>query len=130
MKQTFSNSIEIRRELDGPLASKEGDRNGRFVYVTGPQGTRLTIIISDSSGWEEVFGPGTKGQAWEHVSVTTPTRCPSWVEMCWVKDQFFDDHEVVLQFHPAKSNYVNDHPFCLHLWKPVFPFPVPPTMCV
>lgn len=24
-----------------------------------------------------------------------------------------------LQFHPPKSEYVNLHPFCLHMWKQV-----------
>ena len=23
------------------------------------------------------------------------------------------------QFHPPRSEYVNNHPNCLHLWKPV-----------
>lgn len=58
------------------------------------------------------------GLDWDHVSVSTPTRCPTWDEMCQVKDVFFDPSEVVMQLHPAKSEYVNHHPFCLHLWKP------------
>jgi len=42
---------------------------------------------------------------------------PSWKEMCFIKDLFFHDNEVVLQFHPAKKDYVNIHDNCLHLWR-------------
>lgn len=65
------------------------------------------------------------GMGWEHVSITVAphckdaTRCPTWEEMCWVKDQFWSEDEVVVQYHPAKKDYVSCHPYCLHLWKPV-----------
>ena len=39
--------------------------------------------------------------------------------MCKVKDLFWGEEETVLQFHPRKSEYVNAHPRCLHLWKQV-----------
>lgn len=65
----------------------------------------LTIIVSDGGGWD-------------HVSVSHFARCPLWEEMCVVKDLFFKDDEVVMQLHPAKANYVNNHPKCLHLWRP------------
>ena len=56
--------------------------------------------------------------AWDHVSVSLKTRTPTWEEMCHIKSLFFADEEVVMQLHPAKSAYVNYHPFCLHLWRP------------
>ena len=58
------------------------------------------------------------GGGWDHVSVSTPTRCPTWEEMCEVKDAFFHPLEVVMQLHPSKEEYVNCHKYCLHLWKP------------
>jgi hypothetical protein len=39
--------------------------------------------------------------------------------MCRIKDLFFDDEDWVVQFHPARSEYVNHHPYTLHLWKPL-----------
>ena len=57
------------------------------------------------------------GLGWDHVSMSFRNRVPTWEEMCWLKDAFFDDEEVVVQYHPAKSKYVNCHPNCLHLWK-------------
>lgn len=34
------------------------------------------------------------------------------------KDMFFKEDEIVVQYHPAKSEYVNNMPNCLHLWRP------------
>lgn len=59
------------------------------------------------------------GGGWEHVSVCPENRCPDWDEMCRIKDMFWNDDEVVMQLHPAKNNYVNIMPNCLHLWRPI-----------
>lgn len=73
----------------------------------------------------------SQGEGWDHVSVSTPERCPTWDEMCFVKDLFFGEDEVVMQLHPAKSDYVNNHPFCLHLWRPWdVAIPLPPSIFV
>lgn len=52
------------------------------------------------------------------MSVSRKDRCPTWDEMCAVKDLFWTEEDAVVQFHPPRSDYVNNHPFCLHLWKP------------
>ena len=61
------------------------------------------------------------GMGWQHVSVTVEgdKRPPRWSVMCWIKDLFWEDEDWVIQFHPAKSEYVNHHPACLHLWRPL-----------
>jgi hypothetical protein len=51
--------------------------------------------------------------------------------MCFVKGIFWDEDDVVIQFHPRKGEYVNNHPYCLHLWRPVgITVPTPPPICV
>ena len=65
-------------------------------------GRKFTIIASDELGWQ-------------HVSVSLKDRCPSWNEMCWIKDLFWDKDDAVFQLHPPE--YVNFHPNCLHLWR-------------
>ena len=55
---------------------------------------------------------------WDHVSVSLERRCPTWDEMCAVKDLFFYDEELCIEYHPKKSEYVNLHPYCLHIWRP------------
>ena len=73
------------------------------------------------------------GMKWEHLSISLPgqNRCPIWDEMCNMKNLFWRDDETVVQYHPAKSEYVNLHSFVLHLWKPIgVEFPLPPKVCV
>lgn len=68
------------------------------------------------------------GRGWEHVSVSQQDRCPSWAEMDHAKRLFWDDEEAVMQLHPPRSQWVNNHPHCLHLWKPIEQeIPLPPT---
>lgn len=67
------------------------------------------------------------GDGWDHVSVSRRDRCPTWEEMCFVRDGFFREHEWVVQYHPPRNDYVDRHPFCLHLWRSQLErFPVPP----
>lgn len=63
------------------------------------------------------------GKGWDHVSIHAQADkeqqfCPFWEDMCYAKQLFFKDSETVIQYHPAKSKYVNCHPHTLHLWRP------------
>lgn len=73
------------------------------------------------------------GGGWEHVSIAPykHSHTPTWDEMCRVKDMFFLDNEVVVQFHPAKSEYVNNVSNCLHLWRSTDKeMPTPPSIMI
>lgn len=77
------------------------------------------------------------GMNWEHVSVSVTEigkkqhRCPTWEEMCYVKSVFWDKEDCVIEYHPAESEYVNVHPYCLHLWRPTNQIiPIPPKEMV
>ncbi|MCZ6617036.1 MAG: hypothetical protein O7E57_02800 [Gammaproteobacteria bacterium] len=59
------------------------------------------------------------GEGWEHVSVSTETRCPTWGEMCKIKRIFRDAEDCVIDYHPPESTYVNYHPYFLHMWRPI-----------
>lgn len=105
------------RITNGPLASDASvGNNGLFEF--GTLRGRIRMIASD-------------GEGWEHVSVSLEKRCPSWDEMCAVKDLFWDPADCVMQLHPPKDDYVNFSPFCLHLWRPVgLSIPRPPIWMV
>ena len=90
------------------IPQEAGRSYGLFVF--SHRGARLRVISSGLAS-DRSFGE------WEHVSVSLENRCPTWEEMCFVKDQFFDDEETVVQFHPAKSQYKQYHPYCLHMWR-------------
>lgn len=105
MKSEFGKKLEQCRVTSGPWCSPAGSRYGLFD-IKRRDGRRLRVMVDDG----ELSG-------WEHVSVSMPTKTPSWEDMCWVKDLFFNFDEAVYQIHPRAQDYVNDHPHCLHLWR-------------
>lgn len=115
MKNVLPEKVEQGRLRSGPFASSAGVTWGAF-FVHGPCGAELKIIAAD--------GDET---GWDHVSVSCRNRPPNWQEMAFVKDLFWEPEECVMQLHPPRSEYVNNHPYCLHLWKPTNqPIPLPP----
>lgn len=102
----FLNQVRVWR---GMYASTPEDGfNGMFEFSIPGEARRIRCIASDGEGWQHVsvsFGQHSKS-------------APSWELMCRIKDLFWNDEDWVCQFHPAKSEYVNNHPGCLHLWKP------------
>lgn len=122
MKPDWSH-LERFRKTDGPMGSRPGDKFGAFFL---PRAGTMIVVIA-TSGNDEI--------PWEHVSGRVDThkgqRCPTWAEMCWIKDWFWEAEECVIQFHPAASEYVNMHPYVLHLWKPLNAvIPIPPKEAV
>ena len=100
--------IESLRRIHPELGASDHGRNwGWFICHAG--GMALQCL---SSGVDTLHG-------WEHVSVSVrgKSRCPTWAQMCYVKSLFWADEETVVQFHPKESEYVNQHPYVLHLWK-------------
>jgi hypothetical protein len=110
---------------DGRMAGKRSwGAYGQFV-IQGPCGEQLVIVASGSDADDKV------SEGWEHVSISTRRRCPNWQEMCFVKDLFWNETECVIQFHPPKADYVNNHAFCLHLWgRADGNIPRPPSLLV
>ena len=92
--------------------------------------------IDGGNGWVTLKGKSlyviySNGGNWEHVSASMHDRCPTWEEMCTIKDIFFKDDECCVEYHPKKSDYVNVHPYCLHIWRPIgVEIPTPPTSFV
>lgn len=73
----------------------------------------------------------TRSFGWEHLSVSLARKCPTWEQMCFMKDQFWNDDEVCFQLHPKKDDYINNHSYCLHIWKPIDQeIPTPPRIMV
>lgn len=82
----------------------------------------------DQKRWYVIF---TRGLGWEHLSISQDRRTPDWDVMCMVKDIFWKDDEVCVQYHPRKEDYVTMHEHCLHIWKPIdAELPTPPTIMV
>lgn len=109
-------------------SSVPGSLFGYFRMRIALRTTDRTLEIISSG---ERHAPGGLG-SWEHVSVSVsrkPQDIPTWLEMCFVKDLFWTPEETVVQFHPAKSDYVNVYN-CLHLWKPPYEVVLPPKIAL
>lgn len=108
------------RDMERKLGVNGDSGNGYFkVYING----RSFFVVASNGG------------RWEHISVSLCNQkrkaCPTWEEMCEIKDMFFEAEERVVQYHPPKSEYVNMHPYCLHLWRPIdSDLPFPPSIFV
>jgi hypothetical protein len=107
------------RVREGRMGSTDEIGNSGAFEVTLRHSQRVFVIASDQLGWE-------------HVSVSRRDRCPTWEEMCQVKDLFWDADDCVVQYHPPRSEYVNNHKNCLHLWRPTHgvALPMPPAILV
>lgn len=97
--------VERYRQKYGDYESRKGDLHGLFLIPRG-KGNRITVLSS-----------GATDGRWEHVSVSLPKRCPTWEEMCRFKDAFWPENETAVQYHPRASEYVDQHKFCLHIWR-------------
>lgn len=81
--------------------------NGSFGFALPGEARMICVIASD-------------GEGWQHVSVSfgqASPKTPSWEVMCAVKALFWEPSDWVVQFHPAETEYVNNHPGCLHMWR-------------
>lgn len=124
---------EKYRVINHPIpifsSTKENGANGYFLiphykiddYVFG-------CMISDGMNWDHItvsLKPAGKRK------MKPIERCPTWEEMCFIKSIFWDDEEPVMQLHPPKSQWLNNHPYCLHLWAPQkTTIPLPPMLMV
>lgn len=120
MKRRLDPKIRLKR-VRHPVHGVVGDdRNGAFI-LRGPLGRDLFVMVSDGLGWDHLSASLVRKELEEP---------PAWVEMCWLKDQFFEPEETVIQYHPPQSQYVNFSE-CLHLWRPQEgTVPMPPLMLV
>lgn len=115
---------ELARVTDHPLlgtTSADGN-NGAFDLDSPEPAWRLALICSDGEGWEHVSVHAYLARDDRRI------RVPSWKEMCYVKRLCWDAEDVVVQFHSRESQYINQHPATLHLWRPtnaVIPTPHP-----
>lgn len=127
MKKIYNKKMRKFRVTNGCYKSTEAD--GYMGVFRLPYKCGSLYVVS--SGPMDKFDTKNPLTCWEHVSISHARRCPVWEEMKHVKELFWDDSETVLQFHPPKKDYVNNHPYVLHLWKPVhFEIELPPAIAV
>jgi hypothetical protein len=106
---------KLEIELYGSIG---GSDEGVFAFRSPVDSKVLWVIAS-------------KGDGWEHVSVSKATRTPSWAEMEFIKRLFFRPDEVCMQLHVSETDHISFHDHCLHIWRPLADvIPLPPAWMV
>ena len=92
-------------EIIAAYGSAGDDTAGAFRVLSCVDKALLFIVASNAEGWD-------------HVSTSRQKRPPNWREMEQIKRMFFKDDETAVQYHVPPGEHVNNHPNCLHLWRP------------
>ncbi len=125
MRKSPNTLVEKYRRSKAGLLSSSVLNGNNGIFVIPRNGVRLLCVVSDQLGWD-------------HISVTVKTkkmtqikRCPTWDELSFLKDLFFEPEEVVVQLHVPDADHISVHDYCLHLWrKQGQEHPLPPSLMV
>jgi ribosomal protein L37E len=98
------------KEIEHPLAGRCGanaleDQKTQW-YEAGPYG----ICVSDNDRYDR------DDERWRHLSISHRSRIPNYEEVKAARYCFFPAEAEVVQVFPPEAEFVNCHPFCLHLW--------------
>lgn len=100
------NELQVWRRWDCELRAHGvvGDE-GAGVFVFEREGVDLYCVMSS-------------GEGWDHISISTRDRTPTWDEMEFVRKRVTKPGEVWMQFGVPDSLHINVHPYVLHWWRP------------
>lgn len=140
MKNLASPEID-RWRFEHPVIGQEPDElrawGGVFQIPyerkVGAFTRRSSLRVIASRGGCPDYPPEMDAAAnrWDHVSISCEDRCPTWEEMEFIKRLFFDRHECAMQLHVPPRDHVNNHEYCLHIWRPLdCEIPRPPSFMV
>jgi hypothetical protein len=102
---------------------------GIKILIEGEDGFKATY--TDPITRKQWYIIASWGMGWDHVSISSPSKTPDWDLMCHIKEIFFKPEEWAVEYHPAESDYVNNHEHCLHIWHPLDEtIPTPPSILI
>lgn len=76
-------------------------------YIKGP--VRALVALEPR--------PDLRNRLFWHASVSCIDRLPTWEEITDTRYSLLPLELTFAQILPPPKDYVNDHPFCLHLWE-------------
>lgn len=101
--------LDAYRLTDARTISWFGTPGGRdfgAFRIPSPSDAAPLVIIAAS------------GMGWDHVSVSRADRVPIQTELDHVFRMFFRSGETAMQLFVPSKEHVNNHEYCLHLWRP------------
>lgn len=120
------------RNLYDPEVNRYRCRGADVIAFFGSTGDEETgfFMIPSKIDRQPLTVIASRGDGWDHVSVSRRTRVPNWDEMSQIHALFFPGEEA-MQLHVPASDHINVHPYCLHLWRPIHEaVPRPPSWMV
>lgn len=96
--------MEIRNVVGFVMIKQKVDG---FMYRSKSRG--LAVIQS----WNEQLD----GKIWMHTSYSRPSRMPTYQDTVFIKENFIGSDVKAIMVFPKKSEHVNIHHYCLHLWS-------------
>ena len=81
------------------------DSHGAAYRSTKTQATAICSVDLEADG-----------KRWVHLSVAHPNRLPTYQELSEARDVFLGEEARCIQVFAPKSEHVNIHKYCLHLW--------------
>lgn len=119
------------KNLDDPDLAQYLIRTKWAYDQLGVYNNRNNAIMVMKLGNTELRIIAARGGGWDHVSVSTVDRCPTWEEMEYVKRKLFMPDEVAWQYHMNEGDHISVHPWTLHIWrKHGFKMRMPPKSMV
>jgi hypothetical protein len=126
LNQYRNRQMEARFELN--VLGEHDDHWGYFLIKTSGHPKPMRVV---ASRFREHQPESKSNFPWNHVSVSLPNRTPTWKEMSYIKELFFEPHEVAMQLHVGEADHVSNHDYCLHIWQPAkLEIPTPPAIMV
>lgn len=119
---------EIKKTLGMKIKAEKNNGFGGCIFPVEYKKGKAKIIQDYDKVLNFMFSWAC---GFEHLSVSTTVKTPTWEQMCKMKDIFWREDEVCMQLHPAKENYINNMSYCLHIWRPTNQeIPTPPNLMV
>jgi hypothetical protein len=84
-------------------------RNPPFPGLVAWEDTKTTMNVIESSEHHD-------GRGWYHVSFSFRDHLPTYDDLQLVRKCFIGEAYTALMIFPPKSEYVNVHQYCLHLY--------------
>lgn len=91
---------------------------GDLAAVPHPMGCDDYADVYHYNGLNVIVSAEIKsdGLEWLHVSFSRTSRIPDYKDIQMVKRDFIGNDKKAIMVFPDEDHYVNNHPYCLHLW--------------
>lgn len=101
--------------IDTALPERPKILLSKYQFVDSMHGVQRRYMRND--GLSVISGmENHDGKWWLHVSCAKQDSLPTWEDLKEVKQVFIGSDKKAIQVIPNEKEYVNIHPYCLHLF--------------